>query len=304
MIVQSNLEELKQATEKVATWLQERGLWLNPKKTRITHTLTPHEGNVGFDFLGFTVRHFKVGKTPTGKDTHKKPLGFKTIIKPRKEAVKTHVREIKHEIRKLRSVPQIAVIKALNPKTRGWSNYYKAVVAKEPFDYCDRCLSYQLMSWIRRRHPSKGTTWRNRRYWHRRENHNAFAAKVKNRKGEERLVEIRKHSMTEIQRHVKVRGNASVYDGNLIYWAQRLKKHPLMTNEKAMLLARQKGQCPRCGLHFIDGDLLEVDHSIPTAIGGKDDLSNKMVYHRHGHDAKTAEDLDTIAKYKAAGIMI
>jgi len=76
----------------------------------------------------------------------------------------------------------------------------------------------------------------------------------------------------------------------------------MMGGEKAKLLALQKGQCPRCGLYFRDEDILEIDHSIPTALGGKDDLSNKWLYHRHYHDEKTAEDLARIAKYKVAGI--
>jgi RNA-directed DNA polymerase len=62
------------------------------------------------------------------------------------------------------------------------------------------------------------------------------------------------------------------------------------------------GQCPRCGLYFQDGDILEIDHSIPLALGGRNALSNKWVYHRHCHDEKTAEDMVRIAKYKAAGI--
>jgi RNA-directed DNA polymerase len=99
-----------------------------------------------------------------------------------------------------------------------------------------------------------------------------------------------------------VNGSASPYDGNLLYWAQRLKDHPLLNSEKAKLLKEQKGLCPRCGLYFRDGDLLETDHIIPTAIGGKDHISNKRVYHRHCHDTKTAEDLIHIRNFKAAGI--
>jgi RNA-directed DNA polymerase len=101
---------------------------------------------------------------------------------------------------------------------------------------------------------------------------------------------------------VKVRGKASPYDGNLSYWALRLKNHPLMRSEKAQLLALQKGQCPRCHLYFRDEDILEIDHIVPTALGGKDDKTNKWVYHRHCHDEKTAEDMARIAKHKAAGI--
>jgi RNA-directed DNA polymerase len=75
-----------------------------------------------------------------------------------------------------------------------------------------------------------------------------------------------------------------------------------MGSEKAKLLALQKGQCPRCGLYFKDGDILETDHIIPTALGGKNDLSNKWVYHRHCHAKKTAEDRKRIALHKTSGI--
>ena len=101
---------------------------------------------------------------------------------------------------------------------------------------------------------------------------------------------------------MKVKGSASPYDGNLVYWAKRLTQHPLVNNEKAKLLKIQHWQCPRCGLYLREEDLLEVDHVIPTALGGKDDISNKWVYHRHCHDEKTAEDMVHIVKYKAAGI--
>ena len=48
----------------LSQWLSEMGLELKPSKTRITHTLVPHEGQVGFDFLGYEVRQYPVGKTP------------------------------------------------------------------------------------------------------------------------------------------------------------------------------------------------------------------------------------------------
>ena len=45
-------------------WLKEMSLELKPSKTCISHTLIPHEGNIGFDFLGFNIRQYPVGKTP------------------------------------------------------------------------------------------------------------------------------------------------------------------------------------------------------------------------------------------------
>jgi RNA-directed DNA polymerase len=56
VIFHSNLEQLQKAADRVTAWLGEIGLNLSPKKTRITHTLTPYQEQVGFDFLGF-VRH-------------------------------------------------------------------------------------------------------------------------------------------------------------------------------------------------------------------------------------------------------
>ena len=64
----------------------------------------------------------------------------------------------------------------------------------------------------------------------------------------------------------------------------------------------------RAGQHgkenFKDGDLLEIDHVLSTAMGGKDTLGNKMVYHRHCHDVKTAEDLIHKREFKAAKVSI
>jgi len=40
----------------VSEWLAEMGLELNPRKTRIAHTLETVEGVAGFDFLGFQIR--------------------------------------------------------------------------------------------------------------------------------------------------------------------------------------------------------------------------------------------------------
>ena len=70
VVLHSDLEKLRQAEQKLTDWLADMGLHMNPKKTRITHTLTPYEGHVGFDFLGVSVRQFPVGKTHTGNNTY------------------------------------------------------------------------------------------------------------------------------------------------------------------------------------------------------------------------------------------
>jgi RNA-directed DNA polymerase len=302
IILHSKKEEIEKATQKVTEWLRSMGLILSPTKTKVTHTLIPDAANVGFDFLGYTVRQFPAGKTHTGKNPGKKPLGFKTIIKPSKKSVKTHIQETNQWMNKLKSAPQEALIKKFNPIIKGWSNYHKTICAKETFARCDWTVHAQTMEWARKRHHNKGKQWIVQKYWHPEEGRRwVFAAPIETQEGKS-LLRLRRHGQTEIQRHTKVRGKASPYDGNLVYWSQRLKKHPLMGSTKAKLLHIQKGMCPRCGLYFRDEDLLEIDHIIPTALGGKDTLANKWVYHRHCHDEKTAEDMEQIRATKAAGI--
>ena len=112
------------------------------------------------------------------------------------------------------------------------------------------------------------------------------------------------HADMPIQRHVKVRGKASPYDGNLVYWAQRLRDHPLTSSRVALLLKRQEGRCARCGLLFTDSDrdCIEVDHMIPRSRGGAHDPTNMQALHGHCHDEKTAED-GSQSKRQQSGIV-
>lgn len=63
------------------------GLRLKPSKTRIVHTLDAHEGQVGFDFLGFHIRQYRVGQYHTR--TFRGAPGFKSLLKPSRDAVKS-----------------------------------------------------------------------------------------------------------------------------------------------------------------------------------------------------------------------
>lgn len=278
LILHPEKEVLDEAIKAVTTWLENVGLTLSPKKTRITHTLTSYEGNVGFDFLGFTVRQFPVGKTNTGKDTKGRPLGFKTLIRPSKEAIKRHIAETKKRIRKLRGAPQERLIRELNPVIRGWANYYRTVVSTRIYSECDNTLYYQLVSWAKWRHRYKSMEWIMDKYWR----------PIGNRKWEfstSEEITMRRHKQTSIIcPYAKVKGKTSPYDGDLLYWSQRLKNHPMIRGKLARLLQRQRGKCRWCELTFRDEDLIEIDHL--DGNHENDRLSNQMALHRHCHDER------------------
>ena len=275
--------EVIKAQQIIATWLQGIGLELKPSKTRLSHTLKEYQGNVGFDFLGSTIRQFPVGRTHTGK-RNGKPLGFKTIITPSKEGVKRHLQELRKILQQSQGMPQKELIGRLNPVIHGWALYYQTIAAKKQFGACDSHVFHMLWRQMTKKHPGKGAKWVKGKYWRTVKGNTWTYATPE---GPEQRV-LRRHSAIPIHRHTKVKGKASPYDGNLIYWAKRLKDHPSTRTTLGRLLQRQQGKCRWCELLFRGDDQIEIDHITPKSEGGGEDLSNKCALHRHCHDQRHA----------------
>jgi RNA-directed DNA polymerase len=300
VILHEDLTVVQSCKEIIQEWLKDMGLELKPSKTRLAHTLNQYEQEQpGFDFLGFTIRQYKVGKYHSGKDKYGRLLGIKPIITPSKDKQKVHYEQIAEVINAHRNAPQVALIKKLNPIIRGWANYYATQVSKVA--YCDQdYLMYQkLRAWAKRRHPKKSGRWVSNKYWQSIGGDNwVFATR---QKGNDSM-RLLKHSETPIKRYVKVKGESSPYDGNLVYWSSRMGNSPEMPKTVANLLKKQKGKCTHCGMVFRDNDVMEVDHKIPKSQGGKDSYDNWQLLHRHCHDTKTTNDgsLGTQSGYNSA----
>lgn len=283
VVLHADLTVIEQAQQVAAAWLAGMGLALKASKTRITHTLHPHEGHSGFDFLGFHVRQHPVGKTHTGRNGHGQPLGFKTIIAPSKEAVSRHLDAIGAMVRSHRATAQTDLIMQLNPLIRGWTNYYATMASARTFGTLDHLVYLKLRHWARRRHRDAAWRWIIRKYWRLETGRWIFGLR-----GGPRLY---RHSEGPIRRHTKVKGTRSPYDGDWLYWARRLGHHPTLPRQKAALLRYQKGTCAWCGRYFrVDEDLMEVDHIQPAALGGTNARGNRELIHGHCHDRKTAMD--------------
>ncbi len=290
VVLHAQEAEVIKAQHIIATWLQGIGLELKPSKTRLSHTLKEYQGNVGFDFLGFTIRQFPVGKTHTARYKGR-PLGFKTLIKPSKEGVQRHLQELRMIVRKSQSLPQEEIIAQLNPVIKGWAQYYRTVVSTKQFERCDHLLFQTLWHQMLRKHPKKGVKWVKRKYWRTMEGNTWTYATPEGPQQRE----IIKHAATSMQRHTKVKGKASPFDGNLLYWAKRLRNHPLTRTTIGKLLQKQQGKCRWCGLHFREEDLIEIDHITPKSEGGGEELSNKFALHRHCHDQRHAKHAKSVS---------
>lgn len=288
VILHENITVVQECQAIISDWLKDMGLELKPSKTRLAHTLKQVENEKpGFNFLGFNVRLFPVGKYRSGRNTQGQILGFKTIITPSQEKVMIHYEKIAAVIDSHKSLPQSALIKHLNPMIRGWSNYYSTVVSKVAYASLDSLMYSKLRAWAKRRHPMKNMGYVSNKYWTTIGGNNwVFAT----RKGNTNPLRLLNHADTPIVRHVKVKGESSPYDGNLVYWSKRKGESLELPTKVAILLKRQKGKCAQCNLHFREEDVMEVDHIIPKSQGGKDIYDNWQLLHRHCHDTKTAND--------------
>ncbi|NET69416.1 MAG: group II intron reverse transcriptase/maturase [Moorea sp. SIO1G6] len=284
VIMHENQEVVEECLRIIIEWLKNLGLELKPSKTRLVHTYE------GFIFLGFNIRQYKVGK-------YQSKQGFKTIIKPSEKNVLEYYERLSKVIDNHKAAPQEALIGHLKPIIRGWCNYNRSVCSKETYKKLDYLLWNKLQRWGYRRHPKKSKSWVNKKYW---------GTKVEKPKkpweapitdnwifmtDEENY--LQKHAKTEIVRHTKVKGIRSPFDGDLIYWSNRMGKHPEMSSQKGRLLKRQKGKCTHCGLTFRDGDLIEKHHIIPRALGGSNLDKNLELLHLHCHDEKHGKKINS-----------
>jgi RNA-directed DNA polymerase len=248
----------------------------------MSHTL---EGDQpGVEFLGFHIRQRRVGKHQSGKGPggHYR-LGFKTLIQPAKTNVTEHLAELGRIMRDARAWSQVALVQKLNPKIRGWANYYRTVMSKATFSRLDALVWVKLRHWANRRHPDASPGWVYNRYWTRQKARWVCATPATSRD----QASLTSHSQVSFRQYIKVAGNRSPYEGDWVYWSARQGRYPMVSPRLAILLKRQNGRCAWCRQYFQQEDPLEVDH-----IDGdrKNSRSlNLQVLHGHCHDAKTRD---------------
>ncbi|MCX5355793.1 group II intron reverse transcriptase/maturase (plasmid) [Streptomyces mirabilis] len=225
-------EQAEQVKARLAEWLRPRGLVFNEDKTRIVHL------EEGCDFLGFTIRRYH----------------GKLLIKPSREAVRRIRNRLRAEVRSLRGANAAAVLQRLNPIIRGWSAYYRSVVASEVFTALDDYMWKLTYKWATRAHPNKPRHWVTARY---------YGTFNKSRQDQwvfgdrDSGAYLLKFAWTKIVRHQMVHGSASPDDPALAtYWAERRRTSPPPPINRATLrlLQAQNGQCLICR-----GPLLHAD---------------------------------------------
>ena len=81
-------------------------------------------------------------------------------------------------------------------------------------------------------------------------------------------------------RHTKVTGNKSPFDGDLVYWSERNSK--LYDGKTSKLLQKQNHTCEECGLRMLSEERVHLHHIDGNHDNWKD--NNLIVIHESCHD--------------------
>ena len=137
----------------------------------------------------------------------------KLLIKPSKSKVLLFLKKIKELLRKNLHTPTEKLIEILNPKLRGWGNYYRHVVSKQVFGFVDVRVMRMIWKWICRRHPNKNKTWKQQKYFKTVGTRNwVFEGIIQAENGKAKVVRLLKVNDIVIRRHTKIKGEANPYD--------------------------------------------------------------------------------------------
>lgn len=116
VILHENELVVKSCKEFIQNFLLSLGLRLKDTKTRICHTLYDFEGqSAGFDFLGFNIRQYSIGKYAVCKT--KVSLHFRTLIRSSKSKIHEHFNKMKEVIDNTRKTD--VLLMELNPRIMG-----------------------------------------------------------------------------------------------------------------------------------------------------------------------------------------
>jgi len=125
--------------------LDRLSLIVNTEKTRIVNA------SEGFQFLGHTFIRNK--SEVSGK--------YKTYYYPSDKSMKSIKKKVKEVIDKSQQFALTEIVQQqLNPKLRGWGNYFKTGNSKERFKEIDNYVTFNLSIMLRKKHKKRGKGWR------------------------------------------------------------------------------------------------------------------------------------------------
>lgn len=209
-------------------------------------------GPIGLDFLSFHFYNVKCSRHRGVKNTRGVTQNFRLITRPSREAIANHKRAISIMLIELRGAPLGRVIERLSSRIRGWTWYHSVTQSTRTFSKLDEWLWNKLWIWAKRRYRGA-----------KRAKQKCFSVKGWNfgyvtEDGKTFILD--RHDKTKVRKFVKIKANASFYDGDLVYFSRRLSFSNPRIKSLRNLISKQKYLCSHCNSLLLPGEVIELHH--------------------------------------------
>jgi RNA-directed DNA polymerase len=232
--------ELQGLRDFIVTWLEtETGLKLSEERTKMRRSTE------GFNFLGFHIIYLlsDKGQRPTLR------------IHISRDGKKRFLENTRTTIQSLHSASAAHLITTLNPKIVGWCNYYRYCTCTYDFKTVEYALWGQIRAWAFRR-KSKGLRSREaikHKYFPenyqciyngvKHKNNWVLVGETRGRQDKVQQVHLVQPSWIRSKTYTKIRGDATPYDGNKLYWSERTEKYSKMSQTERDMFKKQNKCC-------------------------------------------------------------
>lgn len=272
VIFAKTLADVLKAKQLVSEFLKPVGLNLSEEKTRIGHSMNQEIGTskpLGLDFLSYNFRNKICSKHRGVKNTRGVSQNFKLITKPSQKAVIKHKASLSRILMELRGAPIGRVMERLSSRIKGWTWYHSVTQCTRTFSKLDEWLYWKLWRWAKNRYKTA----------------NRAKQKCFNVKGwnfgyteNDKSYILNRHDQTRVRKFVKIKAGASIYDGNLAYFAKRLTQENPRIKTLRNLFEKQNNSCSHCNLFLLSKDIIELHHQLDS-----DGNRTGIVRFVHGH---------------------
>ena len=214
VIIHENERIIEEAKEEITQWLKDGPqLELNETKTSIKNS------NEGFNFLGFSCITIRRGNINRLK------------IYPSKDSQKRLLLKVRTIIQKNKSASTYRLIYQLNPLIIGWANYFKYSECSYVFSKQSHLIHQKLRAWCFRRDTRNGRQTIKENYFPSGKTYTfdgtkhadnwVLAGKEKDKKGIQKENHLPQMLWVKSKKWIKIKGDASPYNGDNVYWAKR-----------------------------------------------------------------------------------
>jgi RNA-directed DNA polymerase len=267
VVLGSNPEMLGKVKIATSTWLADRGLEFNEKKTSLVHI------RKGFVFLGFNISR-KNWNPRLNKMTDQETV---LVIEPAIKGIRKLKKVISETI--LKESPIERIISTLNPILRGWTEYFRiSYHSQRIFIKIEYHIFWLMVRWSAKHGGSLRKTMAK------------YTRRSKTRKwnwGVSDTLKLFNPSEAPIIAHTPLKLSRNPYDPNdKEYFEKRIEKR-VLAKFRAAVYRRHNNICPICNQSLNNGENIELHHIKPAKDGGKYKLNNIVPLHQICHQKVT-----------------